>query len=96
MQEQFRQTKHLQLTIQGSLPSIKKVLLETEGVLSLEVKSQLATDITSLLIKVDAQKDIRKYLSSRIVENKLGLLELKQNDMSLEEMYLRAISQEES
>ena len=96
LQEQFRQTKHLQLTIQGNLPSIKKVLLETKGVLGLEVKSQVATDITSLLVKVDAQKDIRRHLSSRIIENELGLLEQKQNDMSLEETYLRAISQEDS
>ena len=68
------------------------MLRGTEGVLNVRETGHEPGDVVSFAIEVSADVDIRRALAERIVAAGLGLLELHQRGMSLEDVYLRAVA----
>jgi len=97
LEEQFRREDSLEITVQGEAAEIEAVLGAVEGVVSVSAATASEGDeVFSYRLEVDHGRDLRRVLSERIVESGLGLLELHRSGMSLEEVYLRAISREGS
>ena len=96
--DQFRdelgKTASVEVTVQGSPGEIEDVIRGTEGVLDFRESRREANDVISFTIEVASDADVRRTLAERIVTRGLGLLELHQSGMSLEDVYLRAIANE--
>ena len=89
-----RSTASVEVTVQGSPGAIEDVIRDIEGVLGFRESGREAADVISFTIEVASDADVRRTLAERIVTRGLGLLELHQSGMSLEDVYLRAIANE--
>jgi gliding motility-associated transport system ATP-binding protein len=92
--ERFRGAEPLEVTVAGSDQDARRVLVAIDGVRTVE---SVGIDAGATVFRVDVAegRDLRSEISSRIVSAGLGLLGLHQQGMTLEEVYLRAISSEE-
>jgi ABC-2 type transport system ATP-binding protein len=87
-------SEFLNLTVQGGEEEISRIASAADGVLGVE-PIRRAGDGVSLRIRVGTGRDPRRELASRIVAAGLGLLELRKEGMTLEEVYLRVVTSEE-
>lgn len=91
--EQFRQSATIEITVQGPADDAEDAIRGTDGVLDFVERSRESNDVISFSIDV-ASVEVRRRLAEGIVKRGLGLLELHQSGMSLEDVYLRAIATE--
>ena len=91
--EQFRTTSVVDITVQGEPASVADVLSSFTDVLGFERQERGETQATSWRLEIAEGTDIRRALSDQIVARGLGLLELRRSGVSLEAIYLRAISE---
>ena len=92
--DQFRKTATLGVTVQGSVGVIEDVIRGIDGVVDFRESGREPNNVISFAIEVASDADVRRTLAERIVTRGLGLLELHQSGMSLEDVYLRAIANE--
>ncbi len=90
--EQFRTTTVIDITVQGEPAHVAEVLSSFTDVLGFEKQERGERGATSWRLEVAEGADLRRSLSEQIVARGLGLLELRQSGVSLEEIYLRATS----
>ena len=90
--EQFRTTSVVDITVQGEPASVADVLSGFTDILSFERQERGESGATSWRLEIAKGADVRRSLSEQIVARGLGLLELRQSGVSLEEIYLRAVS----
>ena len=91
--EQFRTTSVVDITVEGEPSSVADVLSSFTDVLGFERQEHGETGATSWRLEIAEGADVRRSLSEQIIARGLGLLELRQSGVSLEEIYLRAISE---
>ncbi|MEW6184913.1 MAG: ABC transporter ATP-binding protein, partial [Thermodesulfobacteriota bacterium] len=77
-------SRKLYLTIQGPAEEIVSTLRRQEGVLG--VVSEGGDGPDRYLLEMEKERDIRAELARTIVEKGWGLLELKSQELSLEEV----------
>jgi len=94
--EKFRTTTVLDVTVQGAEHTIEETLHDIEGITEIEERTHSETDVISYRIELAEGVDVRGEIAERLVGRGLRLLELHQSGMSLEDVYLRAISREET
>jgi ABC-2 type transport system ATP-binding protein len=87
-------TEFLSVTVEGGEEEVTRVASGVDGVLGIEPTRRAAGSV-SCRIRVRQGSDPRRELSARIVGAGLGLLELRKEGMTLEEVYLRVVSSEE-
>jgi ABC-2 type transport system ATP-binding protein len=95
--EEFRETEHIQVTVEGPEEEVLRVMASVEGVASAESLRQEGT-ASSYRLTVHPGMDavfVRRALATRIVGAGYGLLDLHQEGATLEEVYLRVVSSEE-
>jgi ABC-2 type transport system ATP-binding protein len=92
--ERFRGAEPLEVTVAGPEEETRRVLTSIDGVLGAR---PVGTDFGAIVFRVDVSRgrELRSEVSSRVVGAGLRLLGLHQRGMTLEEVYLRAISSEE-
>ncbi len=95
LEEQFRRSDSLVLVAQGSPEAIETLLGEIDGITSFEQTARGSADAVSYRIDVEDGRDLRRTIAEKVVGSGLGLLELHRSGISLEEVYLRAISREQ-
>ncbi|MGQ9615757.1 MAG: ABC transporter ATP-binding protein [Spirochaetota bacterium] len=85
----FSKSHQIELRVEGDPEKIRDRLLRLDG-----VKSVVCTDNT-LLVDTVIEKDIRAQIAKTVVESGTGLLELKARAMSLEDVFLKLVTEEE-
>lgn len=92
--ERFRGAEPLEVTVAGPDEEARAILAAIDGVRGVEPRG---VEEGAIVFRVDVEqgRDVRRDVSSRIVQAGFGLLGLRQQGMTLEEVYLRAISSEE-
>jgi ABC-2 type transport system ATP-binding protein len=85
----FSKSHQIELRVDGNPEKIRERLLRLDG-----VKSVVCTDNT-LLVDTVIEKDIRAQIAKTVVENGVGLLELRARAMSLEDVFLKLVTEEE-
>lgn len=91
----FGGAEPLEVTVAGPDEQARGVLFSIDGIRAVEPVG-IDEGATVFRVEVVEGRDLRREVSSRIVGAGLGLLGLHQHGMTLEEVYLRAISREES
>jgi ABC-2 type transport system ATP-binding protein len=92
--DEFRQTDHLQLTVEGPQAEVLATLRSQDGVLAVETV-KVEGEAQTYRLSVAPGRDLRRELAARLVRAGFGLLELHQEGATLEEVYLRVVSSEE-
>ncbi|MBW1659752.1 MAG: ATP-binding cassette domain-containing protein [Deltaproteobacteria bacterium] len=81
------------MEIEGDPQKIVSTLENVDGVI--EVKQKRKGKVKQYEVITRPEKDIRRDLAQAVFENQLGLYELKTVEMSLEEIFLKLVTQEE-
>lgn len=80
--------KELVLAVEGTKEELSSVLDTIEDIQEYHVTEEKENMITTVVIRTDAQHDVRKELFFALAEKKLPILELSQNEKSLEDVFL--------
>lgn len=84
----------LELTIKGKKTYLLNLLNEIEGVKSVELCDVKEEEIIHVLVQTEGSQDIREPLFYCLAEKKCPILEMKQSNMSLEDVFLELTSDE--
>ncbi len=85
----FAQSYQLEMTIDGNPEDVMEIFSQIPGILRVD------NDRNTYVVDIEKDKDIRAELSRKIVESGFGLLEFKSRMLSLEEVFLKLVTEEE-
>ncbi len=85
----------LLLTVDGPADQVGEALTHIPGVLRAEAKDEARDATVSFVVESERSRDLRREVSRMIVERGWGLLELRPADMTLEEIFIRLVTEEE-
>jgi ABC-2 type transport system ATP-binding protein len=80
------------LEIEGEQAKIEKIFKSFSDVLSVQISK---SGKSILKVTVESKKDLRKEFARAIIENKLGLLEMQADKVTLEDIFLHLTTKEE-
>ncbi|MBI4764594.1 MAG: ATP-binding cassette domain-containing protein [Deltaproteobacteria bacterium] len=89
---QIQTSRKIHLTIQGPREEIIKALMLQPGVLTAEDKSDESPG--KYLVEMDKDQDIRADLARSVIEKGWGLLEMRSQELSLEEVFVQIVTEE--
>ena len=84
----------LLITVDGPGDQVEAVLIQLPGVLRAEPKDGAQDGAVSFIVESERTRDLRREVSRMIVERGWGLLELRPADMTLEEIFIRLVTEE--
>jgi ABC-2 type transport system ATP-binding protein len=90
---QMQTSRKILLTIQGPSEEVLKVLMLQPGVLKVDEKSD--DGLGRYQLEMDKEKDIRAELARSVVEKGWGLLEMRSQELSLEEVFVQIVTEEQ-
>jgi len=93
LNKKLQKSSEILVTVEGPASEILKCLRSISGVLSVAPKED-SKENTSYLVESDKDRDIRKDISRTIVQNNWGLLEMKSIGMSLEDIFIKLVTEE--
>ncbi len=85
----------LLLTVEGPADQIEAVLIQLPGVLRVEPRGDASDGSVSFVVESERSRDLRREASRMIIDRGWGLLELRPADMTLEEIFIRLVTEEE-
>ncbi|HSB07487.1 MAG TPA: ABC transporter ATP-binding protein [Thermodesulfobacteriota bacterium] len=80
--------------IEGPHEEVRKKLEKIPGVLKVEEKENVSENIFAYLIKAGKNVDVAREISSVVLNNRWSMLEMRQVEMNLEEIFLNLITHE--
>ena len=86
---------HLVLRIAGSGPEVVGVLSKVTGVSNVRVQGEREPGTVDVVVEADGEADIRRALFFALSEARLPILLMKAEDLTLEEIFLQLITEEE-
>lgn len=93
---QLKGSERIHIQVRGPSDEIKTKIQSIEGIIKVSVdKNKGNEEINSYTIESIKGKDLREKIATTIVNNNWGLLELKPIGVSLEDVFLHVITQEE-
>jgi ABC-2 type transport system ATP-binding protein len=91
LQERITGADRVQVKIKGDARDLLPLVTPLPGVLSAEIKSG-----NEIEIAMAAGQDVRPEIANTIVNNNIGLLEMKANNLSLEDIFMQLTQDEPS
>ncbi len=85
----------LLVRVDGPADQVKAALSQLPGVLRAEANDEARDAPLSFIVESERNRDLRREVSHIIVERGWGLLELRPADMTLEEVFIRLVTEEE-
>jgi len=93
---QMRKAVLVDVVVEGADKSrVCETLKKVEGVRRVDVREGAARG-THFVVEAGRDRDVRRDLAARIVQADWGLLELRQQEMSIEDIYVQIVSEEGS
>lgn len=80
------------LQIEGDIESVKGILTETEGIQAVNVKSSDGDGVTEYVVNISNSlnmKDVKRSIFNSMSENDFPILEMRNYDNSLEDVFLK-------
>ena len=84
----------LLLTVDGPVGQVEEALAQLPGVLRVEPKDESRDATVSFVVESERSSDLRRDVARLIVDRGWGLLELRPADMTLEEIFIRLVTEE--
>ena len=89
--EQVQKGRRTVLSVDGPAPDVKQKLLSLEGVSHVEEAEQEGT----FLVESVSNENIRPLMAKAVVESNWGLREMRSKDLSLEDVFIKLVTEEE-
>ena len=96
LNRQLSKQMTLSMEIEGDPQKVVAVLEKIDGVIDVKQQPKKKGKIKAYTITTKLEKDVRENLSRAVFENQLGLYELKTIEMTLEDIFLKLVTQEEA
>lgn len=94
--EQLEKTSRLFIKVEGRADDVLGEIGAIHGVRAIHHEGELSGHGTqSLIVEAEKGQDIRKEIARTIVENNIGLLEMRPLEMSLEDIFIKLVTKEE-
>lgn len=93
--KKIKSVEKISLKVKGDKDKISSRLKLFEDVVNIEIRPTETPKVNDFIIEAKPGKDIREKLASTIIRNKWDLLELKQEVIDLEDIFLKLTSAEE-
>ena len=84
----------INLEVEGDAERVKEILKDIEGVKEVEIIPPVKERINRYIVRSIRERDIRKEISEKIVNSGFGLLEISLKEMSLEDIFLKLVTEE--
>lgn len=92
---QLRGSESIILQVEGPIPEIETAFSQHNAVTAVAVQPGNLDNIATYKVEATIGSDIRKALAALVVNHGWGLLELKSESLSLEDIFLRLTTKEE-
>jgi ABC-2 type transport system ATP-binding protein len=89
----LRRSSDVELLVRGDCETVRAVLLDIPGVHGVRILDSPSSDVNRLRVESDA--DVRELAASRLVDGGFGLLELRTRDITLEDIFVRVVTEGE-
>lgn len=83
------------LNIEGPKTEVMKELRNIVGVEGLEPKEELSENINAFILEIEKSDEIRKNIANTVVSNGWGLLEMRKEELTLEDIFIKLIHKNE-
>ena len=93
LDKRLRKTHRILMEVRGPAQAVTSTLENIEGVKSVQ-SSVIKEDLYSFILDTDMSKEIRPKLAELIVKGGFELLEMRPQEMSLEEIFLKLTTYE--
>ena len=91
---QVRKSVLVDVVVEGGETSrVRESLEKIEGVRRVETREQTSRGLR-FVVEAGRERDVRKDIAARVVQADWGLLELRQQEMSIEDIYVHIVSEE--
>jgi ABC-2 type transport system ATP-binding protein len=94
LDNRLRKSNRIMVKVEGPPSEIEKKLKSLPGVIKVTIKERESPEVINLLVEAQKGMDIRKSLATTITGNNWGLLEMKSVELSLEEIFLKLVTEE--
>ncbi len=85
----------MEMEIEGKVEEIVKTIEEIEGVEKVEVEKPVKEKFNKYIVRLkEDTPEIKKKISKKIVGENFGLLEMKVKEMTLEDIFLKLVTEE--
>jgi ABC-2 type transport system ATP-binding protein len=89
-------TKSLALTVKTDLEKARQLFKDFKEIKNMEIHDSTISGAQDLILQMEGTKDIREAIFYHCAEEKCPILQMKQNNMSLEDVFLELTADEES
>lgn len=79
---------------EGKADTIKKLLTDMKGILTVESKGTSDERAHHFIVDTEKDADLRREIARTLVQNEIGLLELRAIDMTLEDIFIKLVTVE--
>ncbi|MGC8977295.1 MAG: ABC transporter ATP-binding protein [Candidatus Ratteibacteria bacterium] len=86
--------KEIYLEVEGEIEKVKKIIFEISGIKDIRIIPPIKEKINKYVVITDKEKDLRKEISAKIVNSGFGLLEIRIEEMTLEDIFLKLTTKE--
>ncbi len=93
--ERLRTAQEILVTVRGDFKIVKPVLHRVPGIFNVEKVGSQNTDTEIYKIFCDKVRDIRGHVARVLIDSGFELLELRSDNMSLEDIFLKLVTKEE-
>ncbi len=94
LSDRIQRSAQILLQVEGPPAAVLPALQRVGGVLAVERQSSLGELMGTYLVRAERKDGIRQALSRAVAEGGWGLVELRAADMTLEEVFLRLVTEE--
>lgn len=95
LQTQLQGSEAVTLEIEGPIEKVQAAIQQLNQVTAITVQSSRKENVATYRVETAAGTDLRKELAATVVQNGWGLLGLKSEGLSLEDIFLRLTTKEE-
>ena len=94
--QQMKGAERVSLTVEGPVEAVRGKLAAIDGVLSVQAAAEAGAGASTYTVECTLHSDLRRTLASAVVSQGWGLLELRGVSMSLEDVFINLITNEEA
>ena len=92
---QLAQSARIQLQVEGPAETVSQELRRLPGVLGVEQKA-VVNGVGTFVVESERDRDLRRELARAVVGRQWGLLELRPVALTLEDIFIRLVTEEET
>lgn len=95
LNSQLQKTTKISMQIKGPIPEIVRQLGQIRGVTRVTPKESFNQQINDFIVETEMGLEVRKELANLVVKKGWGLMEMKSVGMSLEDIFIQLVTEEE-